>query len=101
MVDSAHTYQVIIVKILNFYFPGATFYLYGSRAQEVATATSDVDIAIDAGMQISVRDIFRAKNAICDYAIPLMVDLIDLQQAPPAVVAYFEKTKVVLFAPQK
>lgn len=72
-------YQDQLLEIIHKYVPKCTIYLFGSRAQDVEKAGSDVDIAIDAGSIIEHKLILNILNDIDDTTIPMKVDIVDLQ----------------------
>lgn len=59
-------------------------YLFGSRATGTARSTSDFDVAVLAGEDIS-RELSVAREMLEESHIPYKVDVVDLRSASPAV----------------
>lgn len=75
-------YKKEILRALEYHFPGAKVILFGSRARGTHKEGADVDIAVDAGSPILLREVGRARITLENLFIPLMVDLVDLNNAP-------------------
>jgi predicted nucleotidyltransferase len=45
----------IIIRLLDALFPGVKIYLFGSRARGTHRPTSDIDLALDAGRELSAK----------------------------------------------
>lgn len=71
-------YKDDILKALEYHFPGAKVILFGSRARGTHKEGADVDIAIDAGEKIILREMGRARLTLENLFMPLSVDLVDL-----------------------
>ena len=71
-----------IIRVVHALLPGMKVYLYGSRARGTHRAGSDIDIALDAGHNISrfqvseLRDMLNASN------IMYKIDVVDLHAIP-------------------
>lgn len=75
-------YKEKLLRALDYHFPGARIYLFGSRATGSAKPTADIDIAVDMGEEIDYLEIDRAWRTIDGLNIPYKVDLVDLQSVP-------------------
>jgi predicted nucleotidyltransferase len=75
-------YKQMILKALEYHFPGAKVYLFGSRAWGTPKPGSDIDLAIDAGNRIVPREVWRAKATFENLFIPFKVDVVDLNAIP-------------------
>lgn len=76
-------YKKMILDAMNYHFPNAKVYLFGSRARKTHEEGADVDIAIDdQGKKISYHEIIRARSTLDNLLIPLEVDLVDLHAIP-------------------
>ena len=64
-----------IITFLQYLFPGAKIYLYGSRAKQTFHDRSDIDLAIDAGKAVFLGE---ARDVMEALAIPYKIDLVDL-----------------------
>jgi len=81
LVKGKHKTELINI-ILN-KIPECTIYLFGSRATGKARIGSDIDLALDAGKPIPFKTLLALQVAIEDTTIPMHVDLVDLNEAPP------------------
>jgi len=76
-------YKKVILDAMNYHFPNAKIYLFGSRARKTHQEGADVDIAVDDhGKKVDFREIIRARATLDNLYIPLEVDLVDLQAIP-------------------
>lgn len=75
-------YKTEILKALNYHFPDAKIYLFGSRARATHQEGADVDIAIDIGKPIELHEMYRARMTMENLIIPLRVDLVDMYIIP-------------------
>ena len=83
MIDSVTpSYKDMILKAMEYHFPGAKIYLFGSRARGDYRPGSDIDIAVDAGQIISTQEIWRARNTLENLIISLEIDLVDMHAVP-------------------
>jgi uncharacterized protein len=73
-----------IIKVIEIFFPQAKIYLFGSRARGDYSEVSDIDIAIDAGNQISMTQKGQIMSMIDALNIPQKVDVVDFNRAPNA-----------------
>lgn len=87
-------YQKELILIISKYLPGASIYLFGSRAREDHSPTSDIDLAVDAGLVIDYSVLMKILMDIDDTTIPMGVDLVDMQLAPKALKANILKEGV-------
>ena len=69
-------------KILLILFPESIFYIFGSYARGTQTETSDIDLAIDAGQQLTSLELQQARNIIEALNIPQKIDLVDINRVP-------------------
>lgn len=76
--------QTQIIKVIEIFFPDAKIYLFGSRAKNTHTATSDIDIAIDAGHPIDISKKGQINNMLEALSIPQNIDVVDFHRAPEA-----------------
>ena len=70
-------------NIIAKYLPDARIVLFGSRAKGDARDTSDFDIAVDAGLKISLGVIARIKDEIDELHTLKSIDIIDLNRVNP------------------
>lgn len=71
-----------IIRLLTALFPNVKIYLFGSRARGTETVTSDIDLALDTGKELSVFDIEKAKNVLEALNVPQKIDIVDLNSIP-------------------
>ena len=67
-----------IVKLIKSCFPDANIYLFGSRANGSFRETSDIDIAIDAGVEQKRTLISEVSDILNASHIPYSIDILDL-----------------------
>jgi uncharacterized protein len=72
-----------IIKIVEVFFPDAKIYLFGSRARGNYDARSDLDIAIDAGVPMSIVDKAKIFTMVDILNMPQRTDIIDFHRATP------------------
>jgi len=68
----------LVLDILRTHLPQyARTWVFGSRATGRARRHSDLDLAIDAGRQLTLDEIARLAEAFGDSDLPYKVDLVD------------------------
>lgn len=70
--------QELMTRLLQTLLPGVTVYLYGSRARGTHRPQSDIDIALDAGRQLTFREVGRAFRILDALHLPQKIDVVDL-----------------------
>ncbi|HBY05653.1 MAG: Type I restriction-modification system, specificity subunit S [candidate division TM6 bacterium GW2011_GWE2_42_60] len=88
-------YKRDILRALKYHFPDAKIYLFGSRATGKAKETSDIDLALDAGHELSFREMGRAQITLEHLNIPYKIDLVDCFSATPELKQYIERDRVL------
>jgi predicted nucleotidyltransferase len=69
-----------VLKILRAHLPPSTkSWVFGSRTSGRARRYSDLDLAIDAGRQLTLDEIATLAEAFSDSDLPYRVDVIDWQ----------------------
>ena len=76
-----------IIKVIEIFFPDAKIYLFGSRAKNTHKATSDIDIAVDAGEPMGMTERGQINSMLDALNLPQNIDLVDFQRAPEALKA--------------
>ncbi|MDP3788509.1 MAG: nucleotidyltransferase domain-containing protein [Candidatus Chromulinivorax sp.] len=79
--------QERIIKVIEIFFPHAKIYLFGSRAKNTHTATSDVDIAVDAGKPMGILERGQIYSMLDALNLPQNIDVVDFHTAPAALQA--------------
>ncbi len=74
--------QEVIIRLLDALFPGVKIYLFGSRARGTNRPSSDYDLALDAGRQLTFQEIARARNVMETLNIPEKIDIVDMHSIP-------------------
>ena len=75
-------YKEAVIRALEYHFPHAKIILFGSRAKGTHKSGADIDIAIDVGRSLKLRELSRTRATLENLSIPLEVDLVDLHDAP-------------------
>lgn len=76
-------YKNDILRALDYHFPQKkTIILFGSRAQGTHKPGSDIDIAIDIGEPIKLRDMVRTRITLENLSVPFNVDIVDMYSIP-------------------
>ena len=76
-------YKDMILRAMEYHFPGTKVMLFGSRARGTNHPGSDIDIAIDAGKKADLHEIMRARLTLENTDIPFNMDLVDINRVPP------------------
>lgn len=75
---STAPHKEMILKVVTAFFPEATVYLFGSYARGEQRDGSDIDIAVDIGREMSLRERGTIFNLCEALPIPQKVDVIDM-----------------------
>jgi predicted nucleotidyltransferase len=76
--DLLPEHRRLVLAILTANLPvGASVWVFGSRAIGRARRYSDLDLAIDAGQQLTLDKTARLREAFSDSDLPYRVDLVD------------------------
>jgi predicted nucleotidyltransferase len=70
---------------------GARVFLFGSRADGSAHATSDVDVAVLPSRPLAIGLMSRIREALDESTLPFAVDLVDLSDVDPEFRARVER----------
>lgn len=76
MIDSKR--QALIIRVLVALLPNVKIYLFGSRARGTNRETSDIDLALDLGREMTLRELSLARNVLGELYIPQKIDVVDL-----------------------
>jgi uncharacterized protein len=69
-----------IIAIISALVPSAKIYLFGSRARNKHSQSSDIDIAIDAGKELRRADIDELVSIFSASNIMERIDIVDMHQ---------------------
>lgn len=75
-------YKELILRAMEYHFPGAAVYLFGSRARGTNKEGADIDIAVDGGTELDLHEISRARVTLNNLPFALKVDLVDMNYIP-------------------
>lgn len=84
-------YKQLLIDVIHSQIPGCQIWLFGSRARKTNKSGADVDLAIDAGRVLAMREIFRIKDAISESNIPVFVDIVDIRNVDDDFLNYIKK----------
>ncbi len=77
MIDIEQTHLAIVKKILKKNVPGYEVLLFGSRVQQTAKKTSDLDIAIRGSEKMDKKTLYQLQDDFEESDLPFRVDIID------------------------
>jgi uncharacterized protein len=69
-----------IVAVISALIPDAKIYLFGSRARGTNSKLSDIDIALDAGRELDIEDVYEITCMFRESNIMYKIDVVDLYQ---------------------
>ena len=75
-------YKAQIIHAIEYHYPHAKIYLFGSRARKTHREGADVDIALDNGSRIPLGEMSRTRVTLENLRVPLMVDIVDMHRIP-------------------
>ncbi len=85
----------LVQKILQDYFSKPVkIWVFGSRATGKARKYSDLDLAIDAGRLLSLKELAALSYAFEESLLPYKVDIVDLKAINPAFRARIEADRI-------
>lgn len=71
-------YKEKLIKAIKYHYPKAKIYLFGSWATGKQRASSDIDLAVDAGEEMDFYEYDRLTKTIENLDIPYKIDVIDM-----------------------
>lgn len=74
--------------------PGSRIFVFGSRATGKARRTSDLDLAIDAGRDITLSEHARMSYEMDEAPVPWNVDIVDLHAITDRFRSFIDKDLV-------
>lgn len=74
--------------------PGSHIFVFGSRATGKARRTSDLDLAIDAGRDITLSEHARMSHELDEAAVPWSIDIVDLHAITARFRSFIDKDLV-------
>jgi len=87
--------QQKIIAIISALRPAAKIYLFGSRARGTNAERADIDIALDEGHPLPLRDIDEIKNILRESNIMYKIDVVDFNQISSAMRNEILKERVI------
>jgi predicted nucleotidyltransferase len=76
--------------------PGATAFVFGSRATGATKPSSDLDLAIDAGRPLTPTEHASLTDAFEDRDLPYKVDVVDCASATKEFRSIIDQNKVIV-----
>ena len=86
----------LVRAVLARSLPGATAWVYGSRATGNPKPFSDLDLAVDAGAPLSLDVLAELRESFDESSLPFKVDVTDLQACDVAFAAIIAGQRVPL-----
>ncbi len=71
-------YKNLILKAIAYHYPDSKVILFGSRARGTHKPGSDIDVAIDTGEPIKLREMSRMRVTLENLPISLEIDIVDM-----------------------
>jgi uncharacterized protein len=84
MIDLKTEHLLMVQRILADQNPFAQVWAFGSRVTGTAKKFSDLDLAIDAGRDLSFLEMANLREEFQESDLPMSVDLVDLHMVQPA-----------------
>ena len=75
-------YKDLILKAIAYHFPEVKVILFGSRARGTNKPGSDVDLALDLGEPIKLREMSRTRKTLENLPLALDIDIVDMHNIP-------------------
>lgn len=88
-------YKSLILKAITYHFPEAKVMLFGSRARGTNKPGSDIDLAIDIGEPIKLREMTRMRVTLENLPISLGMDIVDMHNIPDELKAIIAREGIV------
>ncbi len=83
--DIQPQHLALVQEVLRRLAPaGAKVWVFGSRARGSARPASDLDLAIDAGRELTLRETSALAEAFDEAPLPYRVDVVDFHSITPA-----------------
>lgn len=77
MIDIEQAHLAIVKEILKKQVPNYEILVFGSRVQQKAKKTSDLDIVIRGKEKIDKKTLYKLQDELEDSDLPFRVDIID------------------------
>jgi len=74
--------QEVMIRLLDALLPGVKIYLFGSRARGTNRPTSDIDLALDMGRELSLQEKSRAWRVLEALHLVHKIDVVDVWSIP-------------------
>jgi len=84
-----------IIAIILAIIPNTKIYLFGSRAKGTYSKWSDIDLAVDMGTKLEMRDIGEISNLLQASSIPYKVDIVDINNVSEKMKTAIERDKII------
>ncbi|MBU1007559.1 nucleotidyltransferase domain-containing protein [Candidatus Dependentiae bacterium] len=84
-----------LIEEITKHLPDVKIYLYGSRATGTHRPTSDIDLAVDSGKQISPDTMHKLNKDIEELKLTLEVEIVDMHSIPQGHIDRIEREKIL------
>ena len=84
-----------IIRVISALIPDARIYLFGSRARGTNAEYADIDLALDAGKQLPIRDVDEVKSMFRESNIMYTIDVVDIYQVSDLMREQILKDKII------
>ncbi len=101
MLDLKPEHLAMVQRILAERIPFAQVWAFGSRVAGSAKKFSDLDLAIDAGRELSFLEMANLREDFQESDLPMSVDLVDLRSVKLAFRKLVEGQRVLVSASEK
>jgi predicted nucleotidyltransferase len=68
-----------IIALIHAIIPGCKIILFGSQARGTQRNSSDIDIALDAGYKLGIRELGEARGVLEASYVPYSFDIVDVR----------------------
>lgn len=84
-----------IIAIISAIIPKTKIYIFGSRAKGTHSQWSDIDLALDSGIKLAMRDIGEITNLLQASSIPYKIDVVDIHNVSEPLKMAIERDKIL------
>ncbi len=96
MLDLKPDHLAMVQRICSEQIPFAQVWAFGSRVTGTAKKFSDLDLAIDAGRELTLLERAELREAFQESDLPMSVDIVDLRSVKPAFRKLVKQQRVLI-----